>query len=120
MDKYEGVKSLREGVQGCLLPFETVAKRFHLIEQNTCTVYIPIGDGDKLCKRLLERNAGREDYRRAGQYSVNIYEQHFRDLLSAGDIQPLTGNSAVLLNLNLYDPEKGLSMKSDPGKAEFI
>ena len=120
MDKYEVVKSLREGFQGCLLPFETVAKRFHLIEQNTCTVYIPMGDGDKLCQRLLERNAGREDYRRAGQYSVNIYEQHFRDLLSAGDIQPLTGNSAVLLNLNLYDPEKGLSMKSDPGKAEFI
>ena len=119
-DKYGVVKSLREGFQGCLLPFETVAKRFHLIEQSTCTVYVPMGDGTDLCQRLLEGNAGREDYRKAGQYSVNIYEKHYCDLLSAGDIQPLDGNSAVLINLSLYDIEKGLSMKSDPGKAEFI
>lgn len=119
-DKYGVVKSLREGFQGCLLPFETVAKRFHLIEQSSCTVYIPMGDGADICQCLLEEKAGKEDYRRAGQYSVNLYEQHYRDLLSAGDIQPLTESSAVLMNLSLYDPEKGLSMKSDPGKAEFI
>ena len=119
-DKYEVVKALREGFQGCLLPFETVANRFQFIEQSSCTVYVPTGDGAELCQRLLDGNAGREDYRKAGQYGVNIYEQHYRDLLTAGDIQPLTENSAVLTNLSLYDPEMGLSLKSDPGKAEFI
>lgn len=119
-DKTNSVKALREGLHGCLLPFETVAQNFHFIDQTTCTVYVPKGEGAAVCQPLLDGTAKREDYRKAGQYGVNIYDQHFRDLLVAGDIQPLTGNSAVLTNLSLYDQEMGLSLKSDPGKAEFI
>ena len=120
IDKTSSVKALREGIHGCLLPFETVAKNFHFIDQPTCTVYVPIGEGAAACQPLLSGTANREDYRRAGQYGVNVYDQHFRSLLSAGDIQPLTENSAVLTNLGLYDQEMGLSLKSDPGKAEFV
>ena len=120
MDKTNAVKALREGLSGCLLPFETVAKNFHLIDQETCTVYIPIGEGADICQLLLAGNASRGDYRRAGQYSVSVYEQHYRDLRDAGDIQPITEGTAVLTNLSLYDPEMGLSLKSDAGKAEFI
>ncbi|MGM9604248.1 MAG: CRISPR-associated helicase Cas3' [Faecousia sp.] len=120
MDKTNSVKALRDGLHGCLLPFETVAQNFHFIDQATCTVYVPMGEGKAVCQLLLNGTAQREDYRKAGQYSVNIYDQHFRDLLAAGDIQPLTGNSAVLTNLSLYDLEMGLSLKSDPGRAEFI
>ena len=119
-DKTNAVKSLREGVSGCLFPFETVAKKFRLIDQATCTVYIPIGDGAAVCQPLADGTAKREDYRRAGQFGVSIYEQHYRALKDAGDILPLTETSAVLTNLSLYDPETGLSLKSDPGKAEFI
>ena len=119
-DKTNTVKALREGIHGCLFPFETVAKNFHLIDQATCTVYIPIGEGAAVCQPLLDNTAKREDYRRAGQFSVSIYEQHYRNLYAAGDILPLTETSAVLTNLSLYDPEMGLSLKSDPGKAEFI
>ena len=120
MDKTNSVKALRDGLQGCLLPFETVAKNFHFIDQTTCTVYVPLDEGEAVCQPLLNETAKREDYRKAGQYGVNIYDQHFRNLLDAGDIQLLTGNSAVLTNPSLYDPEMGLSLKSDPGKAEFI
>lgn len=120
MDKTNAVKALREGISGCLLPFETVAKNFRLIDQATCTVYIPIGDGAAVCQPLADGTAKREDYRRAGQFCVSIYEQHYRALKDAGDILPLTETSAVLTNLSLYDPEMGLSLKSDPGKAEFI
>lgn len=120
MDKTNAVKALRDGLSGCLLPFETVAKNFHLIDQETCTVYIPIGEGADICQLLLAGNASRGDYRRAGQYSVSVYEQHYRDLRDAGDIQPITEGTAVLTNLSLYDPEMGLSLKSDAGKAEFI
>lgn len=120
MDKTNSVKALRDGLQGCLLPFETVAKNFHFIDQATCTVYVPMGEGEAVCQPLLNETAKREDYRKAGQYGVNIYDQHFRNLLDAGDIQLLTGTSAVLTNLSLYDQEMGLSLKSDPGKAEFI
>lgn len=120
MDKTNAVKALREGLSGCILPFETVAKNFHLIDQETCTVYIPIGEGADICQLLLTGKASRGDYRRAGQYSVSVYEQHYRDLRDAGDIQPITEGTAVLTNLSLYDPEMGLSLKSDAGKAEFI
>ena len=120
MDKTNTVKALREGISGCLLPFETVAENFRLIDQATCTVYIPIDEGAAVCQLLVDGTAKREDYRRAGQFGVSIYEQHYRTLKDAGDILPLTETSAVLTNLSLYDPEMGLSLKSDPGKAEFI
>lgn len=120
MDKTDAVKNLREGLSGCMLPFETVAKSFHLIDQATCTVYIPMGEGTDVCQLLLAGTANREDYRKAGQYSVNVYEQHYRDLWNAGDIQPISEAAGVLTNLSLYDPEMGLSLKSDAGKAEFI
>ena len=41
-------------------------------------------------------------------------------LLDAGDIRPLTEDSAVLVNPALYDLQMGLSLQADPGKAEFV
>ena len=103
-----------------MLPFETVAGRFHLIDQETCTVYLPLGGGEALCQALEAGTACREDYRRAGQYSVGVYARHFAALSRAGDLLPLTPDSAILTNLSLYDPETGLSLQADCGKAEFI
>lgn len=116
MDKSNTVKHLQE----MLLPFKTVAEGFHLIDQETNTVYIPLGAGEELCRPVQEKTANRENYRRAGQYSVGIYREHFLKLWQAGDIQLLSENSAVLTNLSLYDPETGLSTQADAGKAEFI
>ena len=116
MDMAEVIKTCREN----LLPFETVAKNFHLINSDTCSVYIPLEDGKALCRSVSEGRATREDYRRAGQYSVNIYPQHFHALWQAGDIQLLSEDSAILENTKLYDGEMGLSTEADTGKAEFI
>ena len=116
MDKSETVKHLQE----MLLPFQTVAENFHLIDQQTYTVYVPLEDGAEICRPVQEKTANREDYRRAGQYGVGIYQEHFLKLWQAGDIQQLSDNSAVLTNLSLYDPETGLSTMADAGKAEFI
>ena len=116
MDKSGMMKTLQEQS----LPFKTVSEAFHLIEEDTFSVYIPLGDGESACRPLSEGRANREDYRRAGQYSVSIYEQHFRDLLNSGDLLPLSDGSAILINLRLYDPEMGLSLKSDAGRADFI
>lgn len=115
-DKAAVIKTAREN----LLPFETIAGAFHLIDSETCSVYIPLAEGEEACRPLMEGKATREDYRRAGQYSVNVYPQHFRALWEAGDIQLLSENSAVLVNHALYDWETGLSTKADVGKAEFI
>lgn len=116
MDKSGVLKTLREKI----LPFKTVSDSFHLIDSETFTVYIPIGEGEAVCRPMMEGRANREDYRRAGQYSVSVYERHFRALLNAGDTLPLSDDSAILTNLSLYDPKMGLSLKSDAGKADFI
>ena len=76
MDKSETVKHLQE----MLLPFQTVAENFHLIDQQTYTVYVPLEDGAEICRPVQEKTANREDYRRAGQYGVGIYQEHFLKL----------------------------------------
>lgn len=120
LDKSKSVEYLRKGYRGCLLPFRTVAEHFHLIDSATKTVYIPLEAGEECCHRIMVGWADRDDYRNAGQYCVSIYEDHYQALLEAGDICPVDEGSAVLVNRQLYDPQMGLSMKADTGKAEFI
>ncbi|MGN1002940.1 MAG: CRISPR-associated helicase Cas3' [Oscillospiraceae bacterium] len=120
LDKAHVVDHLRYGISGCSLPFETVAKDFRFIDQATKTVYIPLGDGEEICRTLLSGCASRTQYRKAGQYSVSIYEQHYQALLDSGDITPLDAESAVLNNCALYSKETGLSLHVDTGRAEFI
>ena len=119
-DNSNAVKHLREGIRGCKLPFETVAKEFHFIDNATCTIYIPNAQSETLCKKIEEGTANRSDYRLAGQYSVSVYEQHFKALLQTGDIRPVGENAAILSNSAIYDTCKGLAIPSDTGKAVFI
>ena len=120
LDKANVVAHLRNGISGCNLPFETVARDFRLIDQATKTVYIPLEGGKELCDRLLSGCADLEIYRKAGRYSVSIYEQHYQTLLSSGDILPLDEESGILIDPALYSKQTGLSMQSDAGRAEFI
>lgn len=119
-DKSRAVEHLRYGYKGCLLPFARVAEDFHLIDQATSVVYIPLEEGEELSRRLLSGTADRDTYRKAGQYGVSVYQGHFRALLEAGDIVPLSEDSAVLENMELYREKTGLSLHSDWGKGEFI
>lgn len=120
LDKSNVVNRMRNGYQGCRLPFETVAEGFHMIDQNTKTVYIPLGEAEPICQRIVSGVAGRQDYRQAGQYCVNVYEDHFCELVSSGDIHLIDENSGVLVNISQYDDKMGLSLKAEFGKAFFF
>lgn len=120
LDKSDVVKHLNSGICGCMLPFKTVAEDFHMIDQNTKTVYIPIGEGEEVCQRIARGAANRKDYRQAGQYSVNLYEQHFQALVASGDIHLIDDNSGILTNLSQYDPQRGLSLQPEFGKGIFL
>lgn len=120
LDKSDVVRHLKSGIHGCMLPFKTVAENFHMIDQNTKTVYIPIGSGAEVCQRVADGIADRQDYRRAGQYSVNLYEQHFQSLVALGDIRLVDAGSGILTNPALYHPETGLSLQAEFGKAIFM
>lgn len=119
LDKHKAVAHLKDGISGCGLPFKTVAEGFHMIEQSTKTVYILEDRSKELCDRLRAGVATRQDYRQAGQFCVNIYDQHYQNLVMAGDVVPIDDNSGVLVNEKLYDPQKGLSLQPEYGKAYF-
>lgn len=103
-----------------LLPFQSVAERFHMIDSPTRTVYIPLGAGAELVGRLRAGERSRTLFRQLGQYGVSIYEEHFAALDQAGDLERLEDGSAILATLSLYSEETGLSLEADCGKGLFI
>ena len=103
-----------------LLPFQSVAERFHMIDSPTRTVYIPLGAGAELVGRLRAGERSRTLFRQLGQYGVSIYEEHFAALDQAGDLERLEDGSSILATLSLYSEETGLSLEADCGKGLFI
>ena len=126
LDKHRIIRAFEEGIEGCDLPFRTVAERFRLIDENTRTVYVPYGAGAALIDRLRAGECSRRLFRELGRYSVSVYEQHFQKLYAAGallterDIPSLDDDSAVLSDMRLYSEVTGLSLEPETGKAEFI
>ena len=98
------------------MPFRKIAERFHLIDSETKTIYIPLGEGEQLIQRLRSGERGRALFRALGQYGVSVYLQHFETLHLAGDLEVLEDASAVLTNRALYNNNTGLSMTADDGK----
>lgn len=111
-------KNILSMMERKFLPFRQVSENFHLIDSETKTVYIPLGEGEGLVQRLRSGEYGL--FRELGRYGVSVYPQHFRSLDSAGDLEVLENGAAVLTNLALYDPDTGLSLTADSGKALFI
>ena len=102
------------------MPFRKIAERFHLIDSETKTIYIPRKDGEELVRRLRSGERSRALFRALGQYGVSVYPQHFEALDLAGDLEVLEGGAAVLTNPAMYDNDIGLSLTADSGKALFI
>ena len=126
LDKYGIVKAFEDGINGCELPFRTVAENFHLIDQNTRTVYVPFGGGAALIERLKAGECSKELYRKLGRYTVSVYEPHFQKLYAAGalltarEVPALDEDSAILNDMSLYSETTGLTLEPEMGKAEFI
>jgi CRISPR-associated endonuclease/helicase Cas3 len=102
------------------LPFRTVAERFHLIETAIRAVYIPDGEGAALVEQLRQGERSRNLFRHLAQYGVSVYDQHFQALYDAGDLDLLDDEFAVLVNLELYSEQTGLSLEADCGKGLFV
>ena len=125
IDKNGIIDAFEKGRSGCLFPFRTIAERFHMIENDTRTVYIPWRDGAALTKRLCAGEYSRSLYRQLGQFSVQVYDKHFKALYEAGALlladesNGLDDRSAGLLDLSLYSDQTGLSLKADSGQTFF-
>ncbi len=120
LDKSSAVKHLCHGISGRALPYETVSEQFYLIDNTMSTVYIPTDESKTAIDLIRTGHADKNTYRLAGRYCVNIYEDHYKALYEAGDIEQIAPGVAVLVNTDQYDQKTGLSLSADNGRAEFI
>lgn len=103
-----------------LFPFQRVAERFHIIDNATRTVYIPVGEGAALVDSLRHGERSRSLFRKLGRYGVSVYENHFQSLDRAGALELLEDGSAVLLNTSLYSEQTGLSLQAEGGQGIIL
>lgn len=111
--KMQDQKGILSRIQEGDFPFRTIAERFHLIEEDTRTIYIPIGDGERLVNRLRQGEHSRQLFRELGQYGVSVYDQQFRALDNAAAVETLDDGSVILTDLSLYLDDTGLVFHTD-------
>lgn len=101
------------------MAFDSVAKSFRIIEDDTLTVYIPVGAGKELVDELLHGVPSRKLLRTLGQYAVSVSRWDCAKMEGAGAVQMLSYDTAVLANMSLYDENIGLKLSSEGGEALF-
>lgn len=106
--------------QDKLMPFASTAEKFHLIQEQSKTVYIPLDTGAELVEQLRSGWRSKTLFRKLGQYGVPVYPDHLQRLDSAGIVQQLDEDIWVLTDLRCYDNKTGLSMDVESGKAWII
>lgn len=106
------------------LSFAEIRKRFHLIQDSTKSVFIPFDEKARNIKeQLMMGNRSRQLMRAAGAYMINVRyskaqgQSDFMKLLTQGQIEMFPGdeNLAYLVNMEDYDAELGLKIKSEDG-----
>jgi CRISPR-associated endonuclease/helicase Cas3 len=120
LDQKRIMEALRNGIDGRLFPFASVAEMFRLIETSTRTIYIPTGHGLCCIQRLQAGERSRALFREAGLFTVEVYPQHYKALFDVGAIQELDESVSILTDTTLYNSETGLTLTVDSGKAIII
>ena len=109
-----------------MFPFRYVAEHFHLLDNNTKTIYIPWNEGAELIEQLRAGDCSQKLFRKLGRYAVSVYEPHYQKLEASGVLQTavefpvLDTDSAILTDLSLYSETMGLTLEPETGKAEFL
>lgn len=114
------MQSFERGKDGKVFPFQTVAKEFHLMQNKTTAVYIPLDEGGALVNQIISGGYDRNTFRRLGQYSVNVFPNHLKALLEGGSLMQLDNDIYVLHDLGQYNEDVGLQMDIETGNGIFI
>ena len=112
MDKCDAFRAFDQ-CRPCPFPFRTVGESFHIIDDNTVTVYIQNDDTKLLIDCVRVGCADRETYRELGQYSLSLYYHDFEKLCNQGDIEVIGEHFAVMVRPVMYSEETGLSLDQD-------
>lgn len=129
LDVQEIIKLHVEGVGGSQMPFDTISRRFRLIDNPTVPIYIPLpGEGRELCDQLAAGRYSRLLFRKLGKYAVNVWPRHRDNLLNGGKLvvygkenrkTPEEGEYYILSDLSAYDKVKGLTFADESGMGIF-
>ena len=105
--------------------FADIADDVRLIEDRTKPIFIPqTEEGQALLARLEQGERSRSLMRKVGRYIVTVYtgyaEAPFEQLAAQGKIRMLDENLAVLVDMEAYDSQKGLSNNVGEGEGVFL
>lgn len=105
--------------------FADIADDVRLIKDRTKPIFIPqTEEGQALLARLERGERSRALMRKVGRYIVTAYtgydEAPFDRLAARGKIRMLDENLAVLVDMAVYDSEKGLSNNVGEGEGMFL
>lgn len=111
---------LQNGLRGGGMPLRWVGEHFHLISSDTMQILVPeCEEAQEIARKLQNGLLDRKLLRRAAQWTVSVYPQHFSALLRAG-AEAITPDFAVLTNLPLYSAETGLTLEPEEGSAFIV
>ena len=118
LDQKRIIESFEKGVRTGNYPFASVAKEFRLIEENTKQIFIGKEESSREVEerlRLGERT--RPLLRKISRYSIQVYEGDFEKLRSAGYLEELDTEIALLRNHEKYMDDMGMEMDVEFGEA---
>lgn len=123
IDKEAVLKSLTSycdlGPKGPAIPFADVANKFRVIDDSSFSVVIPDEAIADEIGELRIAHATRGTMRRLSRYSVSLYEDDIKRLLSAGAIEPLAENLFLLVDEARYDDQVGLDVRTQEGSGIY-
>ena len=100
--------------------FRQTDKDFHLIDENTVTVYIPSKADSGDIQALRDKQFSKGLLRRLSQSAVNLYDTECQKLMENGALEMFAEDGyAILLNPNMYSDECGLEICPEGDECYF-
>lgn len=106
-DKKEIIKGLTD------LEFDSVAKKFKMIENDTKAIYICTEENKMLIDDLRHGKYSKELFRNLQQYVVNLYTQDFNKLDEVCAIEYVDNSFYVLTDKSYYSDKTGITFPED-------
>ena len=91
--------------------FEEAARNFHMIDDNSLTVYVPYGDNADLLDRLQKGDVNNFDYKALQRYSISL-PIHQVDILKQLGAEQLGERTFLLTNTANYNKDIGLDLEN--------
>lgn len=120
LDKKDIVKKFdRATIQG--IPFATAAGEFKIIDDTAKSILITTcREAREIENQLRYGERSRKLLRRAGRYSVNVYDKTYENLRAAGMLEEIDEEISVLRNMEQYSQEVGLKVDVERGDGVFF